>query len=213
MLTFVMIDSRAVLDFWFGDIRGGWTTDESKPKLWFGGGGENDAMIKDRFGAMINAALAEGDAAAIDNDNGAGVDNARDILARIILLDQMTRMVYRRDARAFVGDKQALALCRAGLQSGADKTLPPVCRQFFYLPLEHSERMEDQLLCVSLFVALRDENPQLAAPLTMALDYAIKHRDIIARFGRFPHRNKALCRPCTPQESEYLKTAEKFGQG
>lgn len=213
-----MIDARAVLDFWFGDIRQGWTTDESKPKLWFGGKSENDAEIRRRFGAMTDAALAEeenlrpfpGGKSPAAPDSCA---DSREILARIILLDQMTRMIYRGESRAFAGDGRALALCRAGLQSGADKTLPPVCRQFFYLPLEHSEKTEDQHLCVSLFSSLRDAHPQHIKPLAAALEYAVKHRDIILRFGRFPHRNKALGRDSTAEEAEYLKTAEKFGQG
>ena len=139
--------------------------------------------------------------------------DGRESLARIVLLDQMTRMIFRGDGRAFVGDGKALALCRAGLHSGADKTMPPVYRQFFYLPLEHSEEMAHQELCVRLFTTLRDENPPLAKMLNGALEYAIKHRDIIARFGRFPHRNIALNRQSTAAEKEYLKDAEKFGQG
>ncbi|MGI9337948.1 MAG: DUF924 family protein [Gammaproteobacteria bacterium] len=203
-----MIDARAILDFWFGDIRGGWVADAEKPKLWFGGKSEKDAEIKRRFGAMIDEALDEEESSA-----AALVCHAEALMARIILLDQMTRMVCRGEARAFAGDGRALLLCRAGLQSGADKTLPPVYRLFFYLPLEHSEKMEDQHLCVSLFSALPDEYPQFAEPLAATLEYAVKHRDIIARFGRFPHRNRALGRTSTAEEAAYLKTAETFGQG
>lgn len=211
----MMIDTRAVLDFWFGDIRAGWITDAGKPKLWFGGKSAADDEIKTRFGAMIKTALAEETKTvrADDASSGADIIKAESVLARIILLDQMTRMIYRGESRAFVGDDKALALCRAGLTSGADKLLPPVQRQFFYLPLEHSEQMEDQILCVSLFESMLGTFPQYHNHLAAALEYAVKHRDIINRFGRFPHRNKALLRDSTAEELEYLQTAEKFGQG
>ena len=198
------INTNAVLNFWFGEINDGWVTDANKRQLWFAAKSENDEEVKTRFAAMVGEALADETTVPAD---------PRETLARIILLDQITRMTNRGKADAFIGDAKARALCKAGLQTGAHKTLPPICRMFFYLPLEHSEDIADQELCVELFAKLRDETPQHAESLKDAHDYAVKHYDIIKRFGRFPHRNNALGRESTAEEVEYLKDAEKFGQG
>ena len=120
-----MINTQAILDFWFGDIRGGWTADDGKWQLWFGGKSNNDAIIQKRFGTMIDAALAEDENAMIDG---------RESLARIVLLDQMTRMIFRGDGRAFVGDGKALALCRAGLQAVRIKQCRRYIGSFFICP-------------------------------------------------------------------------------
>ena len=198
------INTNEVLNFWFGEINDGWVTDATKRQLWFAAKRENDEEVKTRFAAMVGEALADEPTVPAD---------ARETLARIILLDQITRMINRATAAAFIGDAKARALCKHGLQTGAHKTLPPICRMFFYLPLEHSEDLADQELCVKLFAKLRDETPQHAEQLKDAHAYAVKHRDIIKRFNRFPHRNNALGRTSTPEEVEYLKDAEKFGQG
>ena len=198
------INTNEVLDFWFGEINDGWVTDANKRQLWFAAKRENDEEVKTRFAAMVGEALA---------DETTDFADARETLARIILLDQITRMTNRGKADAFIGDEKARALCKAGLQTGAHETLPPICRMFFYLPLEHSEDLADQELCVELFAKLRDETPQHAESLKDAHAYAVKHYDIIKRFGRFPHRNNALGRDSTAEEVEYLKDAEKFGQG
>ena len=198
------INTNAVLNFWFGEINDGWVTDANKRQLWFAAKRENDEEVKTRFAAMVGEALA---------DETTDFADARETLARIILLDQITRMTNRGKADAFIGDEKARALCKAGLQTGAHETLPPICRMFFYLPLEHSEDLADQELCVELFAKLRDETPQHAESLKDAHAYAVKHYDIIKRFGRFPHRNNALGRDSTAEEVEYLKDAERFGQG
>ena len=198
------INTNEVLNFWFGEINDGWVTDATKRQLWFAAKRENDEEVKTRFAAMVGEALADEPTVPAD---------ARETLARIILLDQITRMINRATAAAFIGDAKARALCKHGLQTGAHKTLPPICRMFFYLPLEHSEDLADQELCVKLFAKLRDETPQHAEQLKDAHAYAVKHYDIIKRFGRFPHRNNALGRDSTAEEVEYLKDAERFGQG
>ena len=198
------INTNEVLNFWFGEINDGWVTDATKRQLWFAAKRENDEEVKNRFAAMVSEALA---------DETTDFADARETLARIILLDQITRMTNRGKGDAFIGDAKARALCKHGLQTGAHKTLPPICQMFFYLPLEHSEDLADQELCVKLFAELRDETPQHAEQLKDAHAYAVKHYDIIKRFGRFPHRNNALGRDSTAEEVEYLKDAEKFGQG
>ena len=132
----------------------------------------------------------------------------------MILLDQFTRNIYRGDARAFAGDPQARELVKQGLATGLDKALTPIQRSFFYMPLEHSESLQDQDQCVALFEQLLEEVPQQGkAVIQSSLDFAIKHRDIIRQFGRFPHRNQAIGRSSTPEEQAYLNSGgARFGQ-
>jgi uncharacterized protein (DUF924 family) len=107
------------------------------------------------------------------------------------------RNLFRGDPRAFATDAEALAVTKRTLEGGLDKALRQAERVFLYLPLEHSEDLADQELCVTLTGAL-DENPEWH-------DYALRHRDVVARFGRFPHRNAVLGRANTPEEEAFLK--------
>ena len=116
-------------------------------------------------------------------------------LALLILLDQFPRNLYRDTAHAFATDPLALSIARRAVDAGFDLTTEPDLRAFFYLPFEHSEDMDDQERSLALFQALGDKQ---------GLDYAILHRDIIARFGRFPHRNACLGRETTAQEQAFL---------
>lgn len=182
--------TRAVLDFWFlpEDHPG---HDAYRPE-WFRKDEAFDAAIRDRFGAAVEDALG--------GLPGDGPDEAQ--LARILLLDQFTRNIYRGTPRAFGGDAQALAIAEKLVGGGRDKNLSPWQRWFAYLPFEHGESLLDQERSVALFAALRREM-QLAA-FDSAYDYAVRHRDVIARFGRFPHRNAILGRTSTPEEIEFL---------
>jgi uncharacterized protein (DUF924 family) len=125
--------------------------------------------------------------------------SARDALALILLLDQFTRNLYRDNARAFAGDAAALAVARALVAGGRDAQLAPVERWFAYMPFEHSEQLADQRESLRLFAALAAAGP--AEPLV----WAQKHFDVIARFGRYPHRNEMLGRPSTAAEIEFLR--------
>lgn len=116
-------------------------------------------------------------------------------LAAIIVLDQFPRNMYRASPLAFATDWIARREARLALDAGADKEISREWRLFFYLPFEHSEGLADQDLSVSLFTALADET---------YLDFAVRHRDVIARYGRFPHRNAFLGRISTPEEEAYL---------
>jgi uncharacterized protein (DUF924 family) len=124
------------------------------------------------------------------------------LLARILLLDQFTRNIFRGTPRAFAGDAQALKLATELVASGRDKNLDPWQRWFAYLPFEHSESLIEQERSVALYAALARE--MQAPAFDSALDYAEKHRVIIARFGRFPHRNAILGRESTAEETEFL---------
>lgn len=187
------MDAQAqdVLDFWFlppdnrdyGQARGEWfRKDEAF-----------DAHIRARFGTLIDAAIEGGLRAWEATPHGA--------LARLIVLDQFTRNVYRGTPRAFAGDAQALALAVALTQAGQDRLLPPMLRAFAYLPFEHAEDLAMQARAVELFQLLSQAQPGFDG----MLDYAERHQEVIARFGRFPHRNAILGRASTPEEVEFLR--------
>ena len=194
-----------ILDFWFGEIQDGWTV-EDRSALWFGGRTDDDREIIRLFSVSLEEALT-----------GGGTEppqTPKDALVKIILLDQMTRAAYRGTPKAFAGDPQALTISKEGLAMRWDNELPVICRKFFYLPLEHSENLADQEHSVVLFAGLRQSLAVRAKELGFAYDYAVKHRDIIAQFGRFPHRNAILGRKSTVKEADYLATTqERFGQG
>lgn len=179
--------TRAVLDFWFQPAGG------YRPE-WFRKDENFDAAIREGFAADVEAALTGTLPAAA---------SIEDQLARIILLDQFTRNMFRGTARAFAGDAQALKLATELVASGRDKNLDPWHRWFAYLPFEHSESLIEQERSVALYTALARE--MQAPAFDSALDYAEKHRVIIARFGRFPHRNAILGRESSAEETEFLK--------
>ena len=191
-----------ILDFWFGEIKDGFTVG-NRGKLWYMGGEETDNKIKELFGDLVKGASKLEDWKEI----------AKGRLALIILLDQFTRNVYRRTKEAFASDEYALKLCKEGLQLEQDKQLCFVHRFFFYHPLEHSESLEDQELCIKLIEQVmqevKEENKKRVEGF---LRYAKQHRDIIEKFGRFPHRNEIFGRKSTEKELEYLKSGIRFGQ-
>jgi len=191
-------EAQAVLDFWFGppDDPGY----RSVRETWFRKDPAFDAQISQRFGALIERALAGNiDPWAQTSDAGNG-DPALAALARVIVLDQFTRNVFRGTARAFAGDALALNGARALVASGLDRTLSGVQRQFVYLPFEHAEDLAHQRTALQLFEQLAKDEPALAS----LHEWARKHHDVVARFGRFPHRNAALGRESTTQEQTFL---------
>jgi uncharacterized protein (DUF924 family) len=126
-------------------------------------------------------------------------------MSLILLLDQFPRNLYRGQARQFAGDEQALALALSGMNSGADAALDVVERMFFYMPLQHCEARDVQDESVAAYRRLLMEAPlPLKSTFQLSLDYAERHRVVISRFGRFPHRNKMLGRPSTPEEATYM---------
>jgi uncharacterized protein (DUF924 family) len=181
-----MTEAAEVLDFWFGDA-------DAPREEWFRKDDAFDAQIAERFGRLVERALA-GELAAWQ----AEPDTA---LALILLLDQFTRNIFRGSPRAFEGDPVALATARALVATGQDRELPPLPRAFGYMPFEHAEDLAAQDESVRLFTPLAGLSPFLAS----MLDYAHRHRVIIARFGRFPHRNAVLGRTSTPEEAEFLE--------
>jgi len=186
-------DAQAALDFWFGppedpDHR------QTRPQ-WFRKDAAFDAGVAQRFGPLILQALS----GAIDNWATPPLA-ALPALAHVIVLDQFPRNAFRGTARAFAGDAMALQTARALVACGLDRELTGVQRQFTYLPFEHAEDLAHQRTAVQLFAQLGRDEPALAG----LLEWAQRHHDVVARFGRFPHRNALLGRPSTVQELAYL---------
>lgn len=182
--------AQDVLAFWFGP-------EDVERAVWFARDPAFDAEIARRFGALVSAAL--------DGGLDAWPDSAEGRLARVIVLDQFTRNIHRGTPRAFAGDAQALALARALVADGQDRALPPLRRVFAYLPFEHAEDRALQDESVRRFAALAAEGGVHAASTARTLDYAERHRAVVARFGRFPHRNAILGRPGTDEELAFLQ--------
>jgi uncharacterized protein (DUF924 family) len=175
--------AQDVLDFWFVQAH----------QQWFRKDERFDEQVRTRFGTLIAQAVAGGlrewDA-----------EGPRGALARIIVLDQLARNAYRGTPGAFEGDALALAAARDLVHSGADRALTPEERSFAYMPFEHAEDARTQEQSVELFTGLAREH----AGFDSALDYAHRHRGVIARFGRFPHRNPILGRASTDEEIAFL---------
>ena len=182
---------ETVLDFWFG-ARGSPERGKSRA-MWFKKDEAFDAALHAKFGVLHTEARA--------GQLQAWEAQPKSALALIILLDQFSRNMFRGQPESFAGDAVALRLARAVITRGQDTALLPVMRQFVYLPFEHSENLADQDESVRRFGIL-DALPETKG----LLDWAEKHRAIIARFGRFPHRNAILGRESTAEEIEFLQT-------
>ena len=171
---------QQVLDFWFGE--------QARPLWW---------EKSERFDALVRATLGAAHEAAAAGALHGWQEAAEPCLALVILLDQVPRNIHRDTPRAFATDAKARAVARIGIERRFDAGFDADRRMFLYLPLEHSEDLADQELLVEL---VRER----VGPGTY-LDFAERHRDIIRRFGRFPHRNAILGRPSTEDEVEFLK--------
>jgi uncharacterized protein (DUF924 family) len=188
----LIIGSQDVLDFWFLPI--GVKGHNAQRAEWWRKDAAFDQLIFGQFGGAVEEALAGG-LRQWDDEGTQGT------LARIVVLDQFTRNIYRGSAKAFAGDTLALEAAKAIDDSGANQTLPAVQRAFSYMPFEHAENLSLQMRCVDLFTMLAADSPGFASQL----DYAKKHLEVIRRFGRFPHRNAIVGRASTPEEVEFLK--------
>lgn len=188
-----------VLSYWLGAAQPTDADALTQQPLWFAKSDATDDQIRTRFGPLVEEALS----GALDG----WAESALGRLALIVLLDQFTRNLFRGTPRSFAGDARALQLALDGILAGhdADPSVPTVARIFFYLPLEHAEDGPLQAQSVAAFTQLHDlAPPALRGLLAGTLDYALKHQDVITRFGRFPHRNPILGRSSTPAEEAYL---------
>ncbi len=179
-----------ILDFWFGKPD---SEEYGRPrKCWFEKNPAFDEEIRRRFLPLLEAA------AAGQRDDWASQPES--LLALIVLLDQFPRNLFRDTPRAFATDGMALVLAQQAVAEGFDVRLRPLQKVFVYLPFEHSEAIAMQDRSVALFTALAGNGEEFAS----YLDYAERHREVIRRFGRFPHRNAILGRASTPEEIEFL---------
>lgn len=183
-----------VLDFWFAD---------ENTVRWFVGDREFDQVIRERFDATLEAAIAG------ELDHWAST--AQGWLALVIVLDQFSRNIHRGSARAFAQDAKAQQLVLDGLDRRFDEALPRLERVFAYLPLEHAEDLALQGRSVTMFRALAlQSTPTSRGQYELFLDYALRHCEVVTRYGRFPSRNAALGRTSTPDELEYLAETGGF---
>ena len=178
-----MTDFEAILDFWFAD------DPSAQRAVWF--------QKSDAFDAGCRAFLDRHEAAK-RGELDRWADTAEGALALLILLDQLSRNLHRGSPETFAADAKARAIATAAIDRGFDRALTPVQRMFVYLPFEHSEDLADQARSVALFETIRSDLGD------RTVDYAARHRDVIARFGRFPHRNAVLGRVNTQAEADYL---------
>jgi uncharacterized protein (DUF924 family) len=195
--------AQDLLLFWFGPRPYTAAQVQQHSRLWFGEPGapeltpQTDELIRERYGELTQVA-EQGRLAHWES-------SPRRRLALILLFDQFSRNIYRGSERAYAQDLEALSLTVSGMQTGADATLDPLERLFFYMPLMHAESLDVQEESVAAFRRLLEESPaELHRIFQGSLDSAVEHRDIIARFGRFPHRNQALGRESTPEEIAWL---------
>ena len=191
-----------LLTFWFGELENG-VASEEQATLWFTSSAEFDQSCREGYEGTLKSLQPN-----------SWPQDARSQLALIILCDQIPRNIYRGTAEAFAYDGIALAAAKQGIERQIDQDLELDEKGFFYMPFEHSESLLDQHTAVGLFSALRDKAPKaLKSDAGNKLRYAQIHRDIIQRFGRFPHRNRVLGRESTAEELELIEQGDGFGQG
>ncbi|WP_244846824.1 DUF924 family protein [Caballeronia sp. SL2Y3] len=191
-MTVVTGDRRAqgVLDFWFGAE--GSPEFGTERKEWWRKKRAFDAMLTERFGALLDEAQAGG----LEEWEREPLS----ALALIVVLDQFSRNCYRNTPRAFAGDARALAVAKTLVEQGDDLRMPSAChRAFVYTPFEHDETLASQRESVRLFAKLRDDTG-----VASFYDSALRHAEVIERFGRFPHRNRILGRKTLPDEEAWL---------
>lgn len=166
---------------------------DAGPGKWFNGGAAFDEACRSRFGELHHLAA--------QRELDGWMRDAEGALALVLLLDQIPRNIFRGSAHAFATDPLARLHASRAIADGSDARVDPDLRLFFYLPFEHSEAMDDQDRSIALFKSLGPG---------AYLDYAVIHRDVIAKFGRFPHRNRALGRESTPEEQAWLNAGGGF---
>ena len=197
--------ANKVRTFWFGEALTDPAAIGPRQAFWFGADAERDrAMVRDWSDTVEDAIAGRLDRLG---------DTPTGRLALILLLDQFPRNIYRGQPRAFAKDGRARYLMRDGMSRLMDLALSPIERCFFYMPLQHSEFLEDQESSVARYEQLlREVDTKLRPVYQSFLDSARVHRDVVARFGRFPHRNAILGRLDTGEEAEYLASgAPRFG--
>ena len=190
--------AEAVLEFWLGDLDEHGLASSEKSKAWWKKSQSFDQEIKERF--------ADDSAAILAGKHDDWPETPRGTLAAVIVLDQFSRNMYRDQAEMYAGDALALKLATDAIKKGFDRQLPTDARVFLYMPFMHAEDVAMQDRCVELFAAmLSDVDEAAKGRIQSNHEFAVQHRDIVAKWGRFPHRNKIVGRDSTAEEVEFLK--------
>lgn len=197
--------AQSVVTHWFGESLTNPAALRQKYKLWFNPSKADDEKVKARFGSRIQP---------VADATPQILSSARDGLAAVIMLDQFPRQVYRGTRQAFAYDKHAFACLSYSLDRQWHNELHPLKATFLFMPCMHTETLAQQELGVQLYTDLLKRTPSdFVHSVQQSLDFAKEHRDIISRFGRFPHRNEALGRRNTEEEANYLRNgANRYGQ-
>lgn len=195
-----------VLHFWFGHVESTVLPTQNRTRIWFGATPEGDHEIIEKFKLTNEKALC--------GECDDWEDDARGSLALIVVLDQFSRSIYRKTPMAFTQDQKALDVCVRGIERQYDHELSLIERAFFYMPLMHSENAEMQATSVRAFKMLVDLSfPEARSTYESFFEYALRHYEIVERFGRFPHRNSIIGRESSKEEEEFLKKSkEAWGQ-
>jgi len=191
--------AEIVLDFWLGELDENGLASSEKSKSWWKKSADFDRRIRESF-ATDSANILAG-----RNDDW--LETPRGTLAAVIVLDQFSRNMYRDRPEMYAGDSLAVSLAHDAIKKGFDKDLPTDARVFLYMPFMHAEELALQDRCVELFAAMKDDVGEAAqGRIASNHKFAVQHRDIVAKWGRFPHRNEIVGRESTPEEVEFLKS-------
>jgi uncharacterized protein (DUF924 family) len=190
--------AQDILSYWLGQLNPetGQST-ENKFPLWFGKSQETDDHLRETYGSLLEKAKA--------GELKDWEESPESLVALVILMDQFSRNIFRGTSGMYAADEKALSLSKQVVESGQDEQLPTAMRVFLYMPFMHSEELEDQEKCIEIFKKLKEQVPEsIKDSIENNVIYAIKHRDIVKEYGRFPHRNEILSRANTPEEEVYL---------
>lgn len=185
-----------VLAFWLGDVDERGRAPEATRAQWWTKDPAFDATIRERFEATYDD---------LQRDDHPWLASREGRVAAVIVLDQFSRNMFRDQPKMYAADARAQGIVLAGLAEEADRAMGYHARYFFYMPLMHAEDLALQERCVALFRSMADDFPTLTESIDQAVGYAERHRDIVARFGRFPHRNAILGRASTDEERAFLE--------
>ena len=196
-----------VIGFWFADASNSPENAFSRKTFWYNGGKIIDQKIQKTFLGEVRSAC--------DGELSHWVNTARGALALIIILDQFTRNIFRNTPQAYSGDELALDIVNTSIKRGHDIVLPPASTIWLYHPFHHSEKVEEQDHGLALLNSLKERSPEAWHDyIEKSIEGWTRHRQIISRFGRFPHRNRILKRESTSEEKLFLKkNGRSFGQG
>ena len=196
-----------IIEFWLGSSLDSPESASGRKDWWYKGGPPVDDEIRTRFGVLVQQACA--------NELVVWQSTPEGALALVLLLDQFTRNIYRNTPQAYSGDARAFEVVTQAIERNIDTALPAVSRIWFYHPYHHAENVEEQDRGLALLNKLQNEAPEEWKPyVKQSIDGWTRHRDIVARFGRFPHRNAVLARDSTKEEKTFLETnGDAYGQG